>query len=939
MKRLSHLVHKFFDIREGELSISLWMLSYIFLVICALLIVKPTVNALFLSELGAEALAEAFIITAIVAVILSYAYNKSLEKYALKNVIKSTLLVFALAFMIMGSLTAFDLVSGFLAYLFYIFVGMFALLATSQFWVLANVVFNVREAKRLFGFIGAGGILGGIVGGYLTSLLAPVIGNSTLIIIAGFMIMSCVWIFKRIWKERVEKLSKYKRKERATVSTESSVKLIFKSRHLSFLALTIGLGVLVAKLIDYQFSHIASEQIPDAVELAAFFGFWFSTFNIVSLVVQLFVTRHVLERTDIGFSLLLLPLGVISCCVLLFLFPELWVVVLLKGLDGSLKQSLHKSSVELLALPIPSDVKNKTKTFIDVVVDSLATGLAGLFLIFIIKGLQLPSTAITALIAFMVVAWILTVYKVRDTYLGTFKESIINREELNKRKRSSLQIRKNMRLVFETGSDKDILKLSKRVPEVAHSSLIDPVRKLLKHPNHEIKAVAIENLQFLTSKPIPEIQDLLHIKEDHLILAVMDYLLSQDHISYQFFESYLDDEQDYIATAALLALAQNAQDNPSLADKYNLELRVNLYIKELESHKSDLRIPEIVRLIETLGFVKDSRYHKIIDRYLIHQNPLLKAAAIHAAGKLALDRFLPVLFVELEDFSFRESVTTAITRYGNHVIPLLEQRYVDESQPQSVRMAIPEIIAGIRSERAFRALVRLCLKGSYKSRTKSSLLLYKWREAGCDYKIRTRVLRNAINKEVNLHKDLLDCYFSLKIVERSKLTPDKVISLPEKTARAHLINQVKAGMDEGLRRIFHLLSLFYDPEDVFIAYRGLISDRKESKLNAIEYLDGLLGRNLKGLLFPIIESGIINTDLDSDAYHSKVDLKSQEECYRILYQLENREIDGKLIDLTRWINEPHVDELLELYASSSNKKIAKLAVEVLNSHTNSSKTG
>ncbi len=937
MKQLSRQVHNFFDVREGELSISLWMFFYLFLVICALLIVKPTVNALFLSELGADALAEAFIITAIVAVVLSYVYNKSLEHYALRHVIKITLITFSSIFGVMGLCAALGLVTGVVAYLFYIFVGMFALLATSQFWVLANVVFNVREAKRLFGLIGSGGILGGIVGGYLTSLLAESIGNSTLIIFAGIMLAACSFVFQKIWRNRVQNLSKYKRRERATVSTESSVKLIFKSKHLAYLAATIGLGVLVAKLIDYQFSHIASREFPDPKELAAFFGFWFSTFNIASLAIQLFVTRQVLERTDIGFSLVILPLGVISFGLLLLIFPELWIVVILKGLDGSLKQSLHKSSVELLALPIPSDVKNKTKTFIDVVVDSLATGLAGLFLIFIIRGLQLPSETITALIIFLVVAWIYIVYRVRDTYLGTFRESIMSREALDKRKRSTAQIRKNMRLIFETGSDQDILNMLERVPEVAHSSLVDPVRALLKHDNLKIKAKAVEQIEFLTNRPIPEIQDLLKYRDDDLIIAVMDYLISQDRIAYHFYENYLNDEDDFTATAALLALARNAKENPKLAEKYNLELRVNIYINELESSDSDLRIPEIIRLIETLGFVKDSRYHGIIERYLTHQNPLLKTAAIHAAGTLALDRFLPVLFRELDDFSFRESVTTAIAKYGNHIIPRLEKKYLDQNEPNQVRLLIPEIVAIIETERSFKTLVKMCLRGHFKARTRSSQLLYEWRERGCPYKIRPRILRTAVNKEVNLHKLLLNNYFSLKIIERSALNPDKVISLPEKTARTHLINQLKAAMDEGLKRIFHLLSLFYEPEDVFIAYRGLVSNRRESKLNALEYLDGLLGRNLKGLLFPIIESGIINADLDSDAYHSKVNLMNEEECFKSLAEIGDQSINLKLLDLIEFVEKDYSITVLRAFRSSGNEAVAVKAMELLHKRRPDSK--
>ena len=41
----------------------------------------------------------------------------------------------------------------------YIWVGIFGVLAVSQVWTLANYALSAREAKRLFGFIGSGGIL------------------------------------------------------------------------------------------------------------------------------------------------------------------------------------------------------------------------------------------------------------------------------------------------------------------------------------------------------------------------------------------------------------------------------------------------------------------------------------------------------------------------------------------------------------------------------------------------------------------------------------------------------------------------------------------------------------------------------------------------------------------------------------------------------------
>ena len=50
-----------------------------------------------------------------------------------------------------------------------------------QFWMLANYVYDPRQAKRLFPILGMGATLGGIVGGYITQYTAPLIGTENLL--------------------------------------------------------------------------------------------------------------------------------------------------------------------------------------------------------------------------------------------------------------------------------------------------------------------------------------------------------------------------------------------------------------------------------------------------------------------------------------------------------------------------------------------------------------------------------------------------------------------------------------------------------------------------------------------------------------------------------------------------------------------------------------
>lgn len=836
------------------------MQLYLFLIIGALLVVKPTINALFLSTAGADDLSFAFILTAIIAVIISFSYHKLLERFSLKLIIKSTLWFFAICFFLIGILVLLNVSNIFLVYTFYLFVGIYALLVTSQFWVLANVVFNIREAKRLFGFIGAGGIAGGIAGGYLTSILVPWTGNGLLIIMASLMILSCSFIYRKIRKLSHKGKVKFDVRKREEVSKTPSIQLILDSKHLTYLAGVIGIGVIVAKLVDYEFSYLASERIKDPMELASFFGFWFSTFNIISLALQLLVTKKFLEHFNVDTNLMILPVGIIACALLLFLVPELWLVVILKGLDGSLKQSLHKSALELLALPIPSDIKNKTKTFIDVVVDSLATGMAGLIIIFVIKGLDLPNYVITISIVVLSIVWIALVFKVKGTYLSIFKHSIEKREKLQKVKTNYATLLSNMKIIFETGGSEDIITMLNKIPDLDATAIKNQVVDLLNHPDDKVKAAVINNIDYVSTKPIAEIQDFIYNENDALINASMRYLLRHEDISYQFFENYLDDEDESISTAALLALAQVSQDNPLLAEKYNLGLRIELFSNEIIGN--ELQTIEMCRLIEVLGYASTDNYNPIIKKFLNHPNIKLQSAAIKAAGHTKDFEFLSLLLGHLNNENLRKPLFKSIKKFGNRSIELIEQSFHKKNINSKHQVVLLNLLNHLKTKKATRSLLKLAQLCDISVKKQSFEMLFGLRKQESKSLLKKKKLMQLIDKESNLYKDLIRSYWSIKVLQRSIETTEGIVSLPEKNTLEKLLNSIDQCITDQLEIIFHLLSQQYNPEDVFVAYKGMTSEETVSRLHAMEYLNGILSRNLKNLLFPLfeLESSTINSD-------------------------------------------------------------------------------
>jgi hypothetical protein len=54
--------------------------------------------------------------------------------------------------------------------------------------------------------------------------------------------------------------------------------------------------------------------------------------------------------------------------------------------------------------------------------------------------------------------------------------------------------------------------------------------------------------------------------------------------------------------------------------------------------------------------------------------------------------------------------------------------------------------------------------------------------------------------------------------------------------------------------VFRLLGLVYDHEDVFRAYQNLLKGTKDSVGYAVEFLDQTLDPEIKGRLFPRLES-------------------------------------------------------------------------------------
>jgi len=929
---VERLIKKIFDVREGEFKVSLWMLAYIFLVIAVLLIIKPTVNALFLSELGIAQLPFAFLLVAVTAVATSYFYSKAVSRFSLKKVIEVTIISSIIILIGLGILLSLNVVSGVLLYFFYIWVAIYAVLSASQFWVLANLVFNIREAKRLFGFIGSGAILGGIIGGYLTSILAPLIGNENLMFVAALLLFFCIPLLRKIWHIRVKKNGAFKKHKSPVNMTEPPLKLILQSKHLTYIASIVVVSVVVAKLVDYLFSDFASSAIPDADELTAFFAFWFSTFNLLSLVIQLFFTHRIVGIWGVGFSLLLLPIGIFGGSVLFLLLPELSAVVVIKAMDGILKQSIHKSASELLTLPLPFELKNKTKSFIDVVVDSLATGIAGCLLIFVVRGLNLPSFYIGILIIALVCLWLYFIYKVRIEYYKTFRTNLeVLTDSFKKTKRitaTKTSVVAGMRTVFKNGTEEQILFMLDKLMEINDKRFADDVELLLEHPSNKVKLSAIQNLYFLNAQSMTaEVSELLKIDDRELTIATLAYILSFAHKDKSFvFDAYLEHSNERISMSALFCLAREAKNNYSLKQRYSLQERISKSLANIEKNKANSTY--VSAFIEILGVANMPIYYNTLIDFLKDPNEKIVKTTIKAIGNTMDPTLVQHIIPFLKEKRFRPTVIAAFKHYGPQVLPLLRNNVQEKLLPLSVIRFIPMAMQSFYSKEAVHQLLSILTDNDLTVRLEVVRALSAIRSTHPQLKFNRYKVVSVIFDECKLHHQTLSSMHTQIIISyRNRTKSKKEIGDAERDARTSLLELLERRLDSGLERIFKLLGLRYQQKDVAIAYEGLLSQKQEAQHNAIEFLDNLLTGELKRKLLPIIEESALDISSEEELQKIKHKIPSELECFKLLLHGNDLKIKLAVLYLIAQQKEPRYLSIVEGHLNDADPKIRSFAME------------
>ena len=333
------------------------------LIITALYQLKPASRSLIIESMGAQRLPYVWIITAVTMVVFISFYHRLVERFSRLHIVLGTCLI------ISGLLVVFRVIAkghGIIVPIgLYVFVDILSVVLVEQFWSLTNSIYTTQEGKSWYGFVGTGGLVGGVAGGGISALFikyTPLQTPDLLLTAAGtiFLIFVLTWIMGRFGLfcevEQVVSLNR---------TTKGSWRIFGHSRYLVMIAGILLLAQLVSPLIDYQFLNTIEKYYPEREARTAVLSLFFSVMGLISIVINLVITPLVHRVFGAIGGLLAQPLmiSLLSWC---YLFQStLFFGCAMKIGDRGLSYSINRASKEMLYIPIDPVVIYQAKAWID----------------------------------------------------------------------------------------------------------------------------------------------------------------------------------------------------------------------------------------------------------------------------------------------------------------------------------------------------------------------------------------------------------------------------------------------------------------------------------------------------------------------------------------------------------------------------------------------
>ena len=828
---------RFCDVRPGEHRQVAFMALYLFFVMVAYYILKPVSAAMFLHKLGANELPYLYMLVAVVGGLVSYLYTKTAVRSSLAAAVTWAMAVAVLCMIALWRVVALNL--SWMLYVFNVWVSLFSIVLVSQGWIVAANVFDARQAKRLYGLLGLGAVIGSGVGAVITRNGVKKSGAPNLILVSAAMVVLAYIAFRFAIREKPTQVAHARGARDGTAfSTRDIFRGMVRQRHLRVMIAIILVMFIVDETTDFQFYFMARAHYPGRDALTAYIATFYLYLSMVSFCLQFFVTGWLVRTSGVGGTLKVSPSSIALFSVGAAVWPRLGTAVATKFLESLNRYTINKTAMELLYLPLPADLRNRTKAFMDIFVDRTGRGIAGVMLaVLVALGLGQPRTVAILTIAACGL-WFALARIAQSEYVLTVRSRLERRRLDLEGARVSFNDPQMLRLLEQTaatGHPRQVRYALSLLAEAPDYDLTPMLERLAASESAEVRARIYELAWFtgydgLLDPALAELRNARRGQQNPALKPAVDCVLAFSDAAQERALEFLNHPNWLAAEAALQAL----RSYPEWTHGIITEAWLSAVVRDSDPDRRYLAAVAVGVLGED-GSIW-------LPKLLEDKDPAVVSAACRAAGELRNRACVDAVVLRLADARLRGVALDSLAAYGGAIVGYLGDVLADDGVSPTIRRQIPRVLRRLPEQASVDVLLRSIGEQDLSVRLAVLKALSALREAAPALEYGEVFVTDQILSEARQYYELYAALEPLRDQQHAR------------TAAGLLHRSIEERLKQTLERLFRLLGLHYPPVEMHTAWLAVSARRKEQFLAALEFLDAVLEPRLKRVVMPMLDS-------------------------------------------------------------------------------------
>jgi ATP:ADP antiporter, AAA family len=362
------------EVRPGEGISALLLAANAFYLLAFYQVLKLVREALILSESGAVAASYAAAGMAAILFVFVPLYSAFAARVNRVKLVCGVTLFFASHLLVFWALGAAGVRIG---VAFYIWIGVFNMVAVAQFWAFANDLYSSERGKRLFPLVGVGATLGAALGSLLATLVFGGIGPYVLMLIASAGLVVPVILTIVVNRREAGTQRESQAISEKPLAKGNGFKLVLTNRYLLLIALMVLVFNLVNTLGGFMLNDLITQTADARIAagqaaaadrraiIATLSGTVLTSVNILAFLLQTFAVSRIFRYMGVRGALFILPVIALSGYTAVMFVPLLLVLQWTKIFENATDYSIQNTTRHALFLPTSREAKYNAKQAID----------------------------------------------------------------------------------------------------------------------------------------------------------------------------------------------------------------------------------------------------------------------------------------------------------------------------------------------------------------------------------------------------------------------------------------------------------------------------------------------------------------------------------------------------------------------------------------------